>query len=118
MRTRIRSYGDKAANFHTGKILEGCSNYICWSVILIDSVLKKDENNYPQVFLKEFKHIGYITDDLKLSSDDSDESNEDKIKTKHHNGSLFLRIIKSICAKKIFKAKNIGHFSLKRESRI
>ena len=34
----------------------GC-NYICWSVILTDSVLKKDENYYPQVFLREKKYI-------------------------------------------------------------
>ena len=53
----------------------GC-NHICLA-ILIDFVLKKDENCYPQVFLKECKYnekekkmIRYITVDLKLSSDD------------------------------------------------
>ena len=58
---------------------------------LIDSVLKKDEHYYPQVFLKECKYIEkekklirYITSILKFSSDDSDESNEEWIKIKHH----------------------------------
>ena len=51
---------------------------------LIDSVLKKDEHYYPQVFLKECKYIEkekklirYITSILKFSSDDSDESDEE-----------------------------------------
>ena len=67
------------------------SNYICWLMKLIDSVLKKDEHYYPQVFLKECKYIEkekklirYITSILKFSSDDSDESDEERIKIKHH----------------------------------
>ena len=28
-----------------------------WSVLVINSVLKKDENYYPQVFLKERRYI-------------------------------------------------------------
>ena len=33
------------------------SNYTCLAVILINFVLKKDENYYLQVFLKECKYI-------------------------------------------------------------
>ena len=62
---------------------EANSNYICLSVILIDSVLKKDENYFLQKFLKECKYmekekrmIRYISDDFKFSSDDSDESDK------------------------------------------
>ena len=58
------------------------SNYICVAVILIGFVLKKDENFYPQVFLKEYKYIEKdekvircITDDLKFFSDNSSEDN-------------------------------------------
>ena len=47
-------------------------------------VLKKDENYYLQVFLKVYKHtekyknvIRCITGDLKFSSDDFDESDEE-----------------------------------------
>ena len=56
------------------------SNYIYWSIILINSVLKKDESYYPQVFLKECKYIEkeekvilYIINDLKIFPDDSDK---------------------------------------------
>ena len=50
------------------------------SVILIASVFKTGKNYYPQVFLEECKYIikekkviRYITDDLEISSGDSDE---------------------------------------------
>ena len=33
------------------------SNYTCLAVISLDSALKKDENYYPQVYLKECKYI-------------------------------------------------------------
>ena len=56
-------------------------NYTCLAVINIGSALKKDENYYPQVFLKECKYIEkevirHITEDLKIFSDESDESDE------------------------------------------
>ena len=47
LKTKISSYGDESTDFHCRKTLEGGSNYICSLVILIDSVLKKDENCYP-----------------------------------------------------------------------
>ena len=44
---------------------------------MFDSVLKMDENYYPQVFLKERKLdkkvIRHITSDIEFSSDESDE---------------------------------------------
>ena len=52
LKTKIKSYSDEATNFHTRQLLEADPNYIFWLVILTDSVLKKDENYYPQVFLK------------------------------------------------------------------
>ena len=33
------------------------SDHICLAVISLDYPLKKDENYYPPVFLKEFKYI-------------------------------------------------------------
>ena len=44
---KIRSHGDGATDFHVRKIHEADS-----SVILIDSVPKKDENYYAQVLSK------------------------------------------------------------------
>ena len=47
-------------------------------IIILNSAFKKDDNYYPQVFLKECKYIEkkvvrHISDDLESSSDDSDE---------------------------------------------
>ena len=51
---------------------------------MIDSVYKKDKNYYPQVFLEECKYIikekkksvkKFITDDIEISSDDSEKEN-------------------------------------------
>ena len=57
LKTKIRSYVDKTTDFCSRKIPEIGSNYIHWSVLVINSVLKKDENYYPQVFLKERRYI-------------------------------------------------------------
>ena len=52
LKIKIRLYFDEATDFLARKIPKVGSNYICWLVILIDSVLKKNENGYSQVFLK------------------------------------------------------------------
>ena len=41
LKTKKRSYGDQATDFHTRKIPKAGSNFIFWSTVLIDSVLKK-----------------------------------------------------------------------------
>ena len=33
------------------------SNYTCLAVILTDFILEKDENYFPQVFLKDYRSI-------------------------------------------------------------
>ena len=54
-------------------------SHTCLAVISLDSALKKDENYYPQDFLKECKYIEKkvvrrINDNLRdFSSDQSDE---------------------------------------------
>ena len=58
------------------------SNHTCLTVVNLDSALKKDENFYPQVFLKECNYIEkkvvrHIMDDLKSFTNDSDYSNEE-----------------------------------------
>ena len=51
---------------------------------MIDSVHRKDIDYYRQVFLEEYKYVvrekkmsSYITDDINISSDDSDRENSD-----------------------------------------
>ena len=65
---------------HSRKFPEEGSNFIYWSVMLIDSVLK-EEKCYLQIFLKESKYIAkeknVITDHLKFSSGDLDESDQE-----------------------------------------
>ena len=55
---------------------KGC-HCICLSVILIDSVYRKDKSYYPQVFFEECKYVvkqkkmsKSITDNIEVSSDD------------------------------------------------
>ena len=54
-------------------------------MILINSVLRADKNYYLQVFLKECKHVvkekempEYTTDNIEISSDESDRGYSDE----------------------------------------
>ena len=53
MKTKVKSHGDEVKDFYDKKIPKLVSNHTCLSVISLNSALKKDENYYPQVFLKE-----------------------------------------------------------------
>ena len=85
MRTKIKSYNGKInANFQNNKIPKEDTRFIGLLVISIDSIFRTGKNCYPQVFLKEWKHVikekkihNFITDDVKISSD-SDEDNSDE----------------------------------------
>ena len=81
MKTKIKSHGNEVTDFHYEKIPKLDSNYTCLAAIPLDSVLKKDDNYYPQVFLKGCKYIEkkvvwHIHDnliDFSYSPDGSDE---------------------------------------------
>ena len=91
LKPKIKSYNGKInTNSLNNKIPKEGSQFICWSVILIDSVFRTGKNYYPQVFLEECKYFvkgkkmpEYITGDIEISADsyreDSDEesSNEE-----------------------------------------
>ena len=81
LKTKIKSHGDEITNFYENKIPKVNSNHTCLAVITLDSALKKDDNYYPQVFLKECKYIEkkvvtHINDNLSDFSFDDDESDE------------------------------------------
>ena len=57
MKTKIKSYGDKATDFHDKEIPKVDSNHTCLSVIITDSALNEGGNYYLQVSLKECKYI-------------------------------------------------------------
>ena len=82
MKTKVKSYGDEVTDFLGKKIPKVDSNHNYLAVLSLDSGLKKDENYYLQVFLKEWKyckklirHINNSTSDF-FSSDGSDDSDE------------------------------------------
>ena len=72
-------------NFYNDKIPEEDSQFICLSVILIDSVFRTGKSYYPQVFLEECKYVvkekkipNYIIGNVEISSDsDRENSNEE-----------------------------------------
>ena len=80
MKTKIKSHGDEVTDFYNKKIPKVDSNHTCLALFSLDSALKKDDNYYLQVFLKECKyiekkvirHISYNLSNFS-SSDESDE---------------------------------------------
>ena len=86
LKTKIKSCNGKInTNFHNNKIPKEDSQCICLSVILINSVYRKDKDYYPHVFLEECKYVvkekkmsKFITDDIEISFDDSDRENSNE----------------------------------------
>ena len=69
LKTKIKSQGD---------------DHACLAVISLESALKKDDNYYPQVLLKECKYIEknvvrHIHDNLSVFSYSSDESDKEQV---------------------------------------
>ena len=65
--------------FSGNKIPKERNHYICIVVICIDSVLRIEKKNYPQVYLEQCKYklkrikpFDFIDAEVDLSSDDSD----------------------------------------------
>ena len=78
MKTKIKSYGDDARDFHDREIPKAGSNCTSLAVITIDSALKRDESYYPQVLLKYCKWIKkevikHITTDIEVFLSDCNE---------------------------------------------
>ena len=60
------------------------NHYICIAAICIDSVLKVDKKNYPQVYIEQCKYkikrrkpVDFIDAEIDLSSDSLDDSNDE-----------------------------------------
>lgn len=50
LKTKIKSYGDKAINFPDKEMTKIGSSHTCLNVILIESAFKKEKNYYHQNF--------------------------------------------------------------------
>ena len=79
LKTKIKSYGDKAADYYK-EIPKGDSNHTCLALVNLDSALNKDGSYYLQAFLTECKYIEkkvirHINDNLSAFSqfDESDQ---------------------------------------------
>ena len=69
--------------FSGNEIPKGKNHYICIAAICIDSILRIEKKNYPQVYLKQCKYkikrrelVNFIDAEVDLSSDDSENFNE------------------------------------------
>ena len=81
-KTKIKFHGDEVTDFCDKEIAKVDSNQNCLVVITLDSVLKKDDSYYPQIFLKECRYIEkkvirHINDNFSDFSSDDDESDEE-----------------------------------------
>ena len=93
IKTKIKSYNGKInTNFHNNKLPKEHSQCVCLSVILIDSVYRKDKDYYTKVFLEECKYIvkekkmsKFFTDNIEISCDDSDRENCDEENSNDEN---------------------------------
>ena len=58
LKAKIKTYNRKInINFHNNKIPKWDSQYVCLSIILLDSVFATCKNYYSQVFLEECKYV-------------------------------------------------------------
>ena len=79
IKTKVKTYNNTINTQFSGDgIPKERFHYICISAICIDSVLKTDKKNYPQVYLEQCKYkikkrVSFIDDEVNLSSDDYDE---------------------------------------------
>ena len=94
LKAKIKPYNGKInTNFHNYKIPKEDSQYICLSVILINSVFRADRFYYVQVFLEQCKYVvkekkipKYFIDDIEISSDSDKENSDDKNSDRDKSG--------------------------------
>ena len=92
IKAKVKSYnGNINTSFYNNKIRKADSQYICLSIILLDSVFRTGKSYYLQVFLEECKYAAkgkkipkYIIGDIEIPSD-SDRENSDEKSTDREN---------------------------------
>ena len=82
IKTKVKTFNNSINTLFSGdEISKERIHYVCISAICIDSVLRRDKKNYPQVYLEQCKHkikkrelVSFIDDEIDISSDyESDE---------------------------------------------
>ena len=70
LKAKIKTYNGKInINSHNNKIPKGDSQYVCLSIILLDSVFTTCKNYYSQVFLEECKYVVNKKENYKYTID-------------------------------------------------
>ena len=85
LNTKIKSYESKINTGGPGKkIPKQGSQYVCLSIIVLDSVSQINQNCYPQVFCeeckyqeKEIKKTRYIIQDIEIFSSNNDDDDDE-----------------------------------------
>ena len=81
IKTKVKTFNNMIHTlFSENKIPKERIHYACNAAICIDSVLRVDKKNYPQVYLEQCKYktkkrelVNFIDDEVDLSSSDSDD---------------------------------------------
>ena len=97
IKTKLRVYdGVIKTNFLGNDAPKENMHYTCIACITIDSVIRMDEKNYPQVYLEECKYkikkiqisrFINVELDLDLEWDDDDDDDDDELKSDSDNDS-------------------------------
>ena len=85
MAKKLKTFNSMINTLFSGnEIPKERNRYICIAAICIDSVLKVDKKNNPQFYLEQCKYkikrrrpADFIDDEVDLSSDDSDDLDDD-----------------------------------------
>ena len=84
IKAKVKTFNNMINTLFSGdEIPKERIHYVCIAAICIDSVLRVDKKNYPQVYLEQCKYktrkrklVDFIDDEVDLISDDSDYLDE------------------------------------------
>ena len=84
IKTKVKTFDETIkTGFSNNKVPKERNHYICIAAICVDSVLKIEGKNHPQVYLDQCKYkvkqkklVDFIGDEVSLSSSDTDDSDE------------------------------------------
>ena len=81
IKTKVKAFGETINTlFSNNKVPKEKNHYVCIAAICVDSMLKIEGKNYPQVYLEQCKYkkklVDFIGGEVNLSSSDTDDLDE------------------------------------------
>ena len=81
IKTKVKTFNNTVNTLFSGdEISKERIHYVCISAIFMDSVLRTDKKNYPQVYLEQCKYktkkrelVSFINDEINFSSDNNSD---------------------------------------------